>query len=146
MTLRSCLMLSWVGLLLLTHAGCAEKESVGKPHTHHPEFEVTLCGKCGEIKESENCCQEGAARCTLCGLHKDSPLCCSTAINGRRDVLLCRKCGEKVFTDKCCKAGIAACPKCGLHKGSPGCCEIEPAPADATAEEVTHAHAGSDHS
>lgn len=133
----------WVGLLML---GCSKKEPVGKPHTHHPEAEVTLCGLCGEVKGGTKCCKEGPALCETCGLHKGAPLCCSTAINGRRDVLLCRKCGEKAFTDKCCKAGVAACPKCGLHKGSPGCCKIEPAAKDAHDEEVSHAHEGEHHS
>ncbi len=139
----SWLLLVWccVGLLM---PGCGKKAPVGKPHTHHREAEATLCGQCGEVKESEKCCKEGngITKCPICGLHKGSPLCCSTAINGRRDVLLCRKCGEKAFTEACCKEGATLCPKCGLHKGSPGCCKIEPVAKDAHSTDETHAHEG----
>jgi hypothetical protein len=131
-----CLALSSLAL-----TGCQE-EAVGIPHTHHAEAEVTLCGLCGHIKDSEDCCQEGAEICPICGLNKGSILCCSSAINGRRDVVLCRKCGEKVFTKKCCAEGFEICPKCGLHKGSPGCCKIEPVPPDFEGESIEHAHAG----
>ena len=65
-------------------------EQLGIPHTHNPDAEITLCGLCGEVKGGEKCCQEGVAECPNCGLHKGSILCCSTAINGRRDVILCR--------------------------------------------------------
>lgn len=140
---RSCWSLPCLLIGLMLVAGCSKKVAVGKPHTHHPEAEVTLCGLCGEVKGSEKCCKDGATLCPICGLHKGSPLCCSTAIYGRRDVLLCRKCGEKAFTDKCCKEGIALCPKCGLHKGSPGCCKIEPVAKDGgTGGEFTHTHEG----
>jgi hypothetical protein len=129
-------------VLTVAMVGCSEPEPAGIPHVHNPHAELTLCGLCGETKESENCCKEGAELCPVCGLHKGSVLCCSPAINGRRDVLLCRKCGEVGFTPKCCKAGTALCPKCGLHKGSPGCCKIEPVAKDATGGEYEHAHEG----
>ena len=140
MTRRSCLMLPWLAMVALTLSGCGKKAPLGKPHTHHPEAEVTLCGMCGEVKENDKCCKDVAKLCSICGLHKGSPLCCSTAINGRRDVLLCRKCGELAFSKKCCKEGIALCSKCELHKGSPGCCKIESVAKDAADHEVTHAH------
>ena len=142
MTRRSCLMLTWLGAVLLTHPGCSEPAPAGIPHTHNPDAEVTLCGLCGEIKGSEKCCKEGVAGCANCGLHKGSVLCCSTAISGRRDVVLCRKCGHVAFSKKCCQTGASTCPKCGLHKGSPGCCKIEKVAIDATGHEVEHAHEG----
>jgi hypothetical protein len=129
-------------MFTIANSGC-KKAPAGKPHTHHDEFEVTLCGLCGDVKDHDgHTCKQGATLCTICGLHKGSPLCCSAAINGRRDVLLCRKCGELAFSKKDCQEGIALCPKCGLHKGSPGCCKIEPAPKDAAGKGVTHAHEG----
>jgi hypothetical protein len=143
-----CLSLTLIGLAVsvLALPGC-EEAPVGVPHTHNPAAEVTLCGLCGEVKESEKCCKEGIALCPNCGLHKGSILCCSTAISGRRDVVLCRKCGEVAFGKKCCKAGPVLCTKCGLHKGSPGCCKIEKVAADATGDEYEHTHAeGEGHS
>jgi hypothetical protein len=144
-TRLSCLLLPAVAVLLLGLSGCEEK-TVGRPHVHHPGLEIALCGKCGDVKtDGSHTCKKGATICPICGLHKGSILCCSTAINGRRDVVLCRVCGEKLFTSKCCKEGFAACPKCGLHKGSPGCCKItkatdeERAEAKKQAEEEGHA-------
>ncbi len=131
MTMQSCRVLPCLAaLLLFTLSGCAE-EQLGIPHEHNPLAEVTLCGLCGETKDSEKCCKEGSTECTICGLHKGSVLCCSTAINGRRDVVLCRKCGEVAFGKKCCQPGPVLCTKCGLHKGSPGCCKIEKVAAEA---------------
>lgn len=134
--------LCWVvcALVLVHVVGCSKPEV--PPHTHHPEFEVTLCGLCGEIKGGEKCCKPGIAICPNCGLHKGSVLCCSPAISGRRDVVLCTKCGEKAFTKKCCQEGIATCPKCGLHKGSPGCCKIQRVAGDGSGESYEHAHRG----
>jgi hypothetical protein len=142
MSRASCLILPWLGALLLMVPGCAKDEPHGIPHTHHADLEVTLCGLCGHVKDSEDCCKEGAASCATCGKNKGSVLCCSTAINGSRDVILCRKCGEKAFTTKCCQEGAAICPKCGLHKDSPGCCKIEKAPEGAGEHGVEHAHVG----
>ncbi|MCI0334736.1 MAG: hypothetical protein L0228_16095, partial [Planctomycetes bacterium] len=127
--------------LLFALPGCSEKPA-GIPHTHHEEFEVTLCGLCGDVKEGEHTCKAGAEICRICGLHKGAILCCSTAINGRRDVILCRKCGEKLLTKKCCQEGIAICPKCGLQKNSPGCCKIEKAVDDGTGHAKEAGHAG----
>jgi hypothetical protein len=141
MTRRSCLLLAGFAALPLAIAGCGE-EYVGIPHTHHPEAEITLCGICGEVKEGEKCCKEGAPICPNCGMQKGSILCCSPAISGRKDVILCRKCGEAAFTKKCCSAGPALCPKCGLHKGSPGCCKIEKFTGDAADSAYEHAHEG----
>ena len=145
MTMRSCLMLPCLAaLLLFTLSGCGE-EQIGVPHTHDPETEITLCGLCGEEKDGEKCCKEGSTECPICGLHKGSVLCCSTAINGRRDVVLCRKCGEVAFGKKCCQPGPVLCTKCGLHKGSPGCCKIEKVVVDADGHAIEDA-AGGGHS
>lgn len=142
MTRWSCLLLPCLAALLFALPGCSE-EPVGIPHTHHAEFEVTLCGLCGDVKEDGHVCKEGAKICSICGLHKGSILCCSTAFNGApRDVILCSKCGEKAFTTKCCQEGFAICPKCGLHKSSPGCCKIEKAVDDGSGHTIEHAHQG----
>lgn len=135
------LMLLGVAASLFPLSGCGEDAPAGIPHTHNPHAELTLCGLCGDIKDTAACCKEGTALCAVCGLHKDSVLCCSSAIDGRRDRVLCRKCGEVAFTKKCCKEGVAACPKCGMHKASPGCCKIDPVPKDAAGSEYEHAHA-----
>lgn len=37
---------------------------------------VMLCGKCGQIKGTEQCCKADAETCSKCGLHKGSPGCC----------------------------------------------------------------------
>lgn len=146
MTRTSCLLLSTFAASLFICGGCSKKQE-GIPHTHHPGMEVTLCGLCGDIKESGHACKEGAKVCPKCGLHQGSILCCSTAFTGApRDVILCAKCGEVAFSRKCCFAGVvkkdvAICPKCGLHKGSPGCCKIEKAKGEG-GESVEHAHEG----
>ncbi|MEM9659671.1 MAG: hypothetical protein AAF961_15025 [Planctomycetota bacterium] len=105
--------------------GCQD-EPQGVPHAHHEELEATLCGICGEEKDTEKCCVEGAAMCRECGKQKDSVLCCSAAIHGVRDIILCRKCGEVGFTEDCCRGSAERCGDCGLIDGSPGCCQIEP--------------------
>jgi hypothetical protein len=109
MTKWSCLALPILAAMPLAFAGCAE-EVRGVPHVHQEEFEVTLCGQCGDVKADGHTCKAGVAICETCGFHKGSILCCSTAINGHRDVVLCRKCGEVGFTEKCCKEGMAICP------------------------------------
>jgi hypothetical protein len=125
----SCVVLWAVGAVCLSFCGCSE-EPPSFPHEHNPAFEVTLCGKCGDIKADGHACKTGARVCGNCGMHKGSILCCSGAINGRRDAILCAKCGEVAFSRKCClrlagKDDLPTCTKCGLHKDSPGCCKIE---------------------
>ena len=145
MTRGSCLTALLLTLLLFALYGCSEPAPAGIPHTHNPAAEITLCGLCGEVKGSEQCCKEGVAACPNCGLHKGSVLCCSTAISGIRDIVLCRKCGEVVFGKKCCESGVtgvAACPKCGLHKGSPGCCKIEKFAGNDSDHAYEHSHEG----
>jgi hypothetical protein len=142
MSKGSCLILLGLAAVLFTLSGCSKPKVVGKPHVHHADLELTLCGLCGETKGDAKCCKEGAELCSICGLHKGSVLCCSTAINGRRDVILCRKCGEVAFSSKCCKEGAVACPKCGLHKGSPGDCKIERVAAGDPSKASEHAHEG----
>lgn len=85
---------------------------------------VMLCGKCGEIKGSDDCCKAGATKCGKCSMIKDSPGCCKMPAGGA-DAELCAKCGEIKGTDDCCKKGAVKCDKCGLIKGSAGCCKME---------------------
>ena len=109
MTRWSCLLLPALAAGLFVISGCSE-EPVGIPHDH-PEFEVTLCGLCGDIKQAGHDCKEGATICSNCGLHKGSILCCSSAFNcAPRDVILCSKCGEKAFSKKCCRPGLRCAP------------------------------------
>jgi len=91
-----------------------------------PESLPAICGKCGEIKGSEKCCNPDAARCDKCGLIKGSPGCCKDLKPkpGETEVYLCPKCGEVLGSEKCCNPGAARCDKCGLIKGSPGCCNL----------------------
>lgn len=84
---------------------------------------IVLCGKCGQVKGTDKCCQEGAAVCPECGLGKGSPGCCKIAKGD--DVILCAKCGQIKGSEVCCKSDATVCAKCGLAKGSPGCCKIK---------------------
>jgi hypothetical protein len=81
---------------------------------------IVLCGHCGEVKGSTNCCKEDAQKCGNCKLQKGSPGCC--AMEKGKDVTLCSHCGEIAGGEKCCKMeGREKCSQCGLFKGSPGC-------------------------
>lgn len=82
--------------------------------------QLSLCGKCGQVKGSAACCAQGAVTCAKCGLVKGSPGCC--AITKGTDAVLCAKCGQVKGSDACCAADAVKCAKCGLVKGSPGCC------------------------
>lgn len=139
MTRRSSLLLPALAAGLFLLSGCGD-ELAPPPHDHVPEFELALCGLCGDIKEEGHTCKQGAAICSICGLHKGSILCCSSAFTGSpRDVILCTKCGEVAFSKKCCVAGPALCPKCGLHRGSPGCCKIKKAVVDGSGQTAERA-------
>ena len=35
-----------------------------------------LCGKCGEVAGTENCCNADAEKCAKCNINVGSPLCC----------------------------------------------------------------------
>lgn len=81
---------------------------------------IVLCGHCGEVKGSTNCCKADAPKCGSCKLQKGSPGCC--AMEKGKDVTLCSHCGEIAGGEKCCKMeGREKCSQCGLFKGSPGC-------------------------
>ena len=117
---------SALGLL----AGCepatqppAEK-AAGTDKPSYPD--VTLCGKCGQVKGSDLCCcnKPDQPLCTKCGLFAGSPGCCR--ITKGEPVTLCGKCGQVKGSDLCCcnKPDQPRCAMCGLFKGSPGCCRI----------------------
>jgi hypothetical protein len=88
----------------------------GEEHAH-----LMLCGHCGQVKGTAECCQEGAEKCASCSLAKGSPGCCT--IQAGTDVALCEKCGQIAESEACCQPGAESCEKCGLAKGSPGCCK-----------------------
>jgi len=87
-----------------------------------------LCGKCGQLKGTEECCMKDAVTCKDCGMAKGSPGCCNMPEVGKdeagKDVELCSKCGEIKGSDDCCAKEMLQCKKCGLAEGSPGCCNI----------------------
>jgi len=142
MTRKSSLLLPALAAGLFALSGCSD-ELAPPPHDHKPQFELVLCGLCGDIKEEGHTCKQGAAICSNCGLHKGSILCCSTAFTGApRDVILCTKCGETAFSKKCCVPGPALCPKCGLHRGSPGCCKIKKEVDDGSGQTAERAGQG----
>lgn len=93
-----------------------------------PYPDVTLCGNCGQVKGSADCCKQGATLCKACGLHKGSPGCCR--IKKGKMVTLCGNCGQCKGSDLCCckKPDQPRCKGCGLFSKSPGCCRIN-APA-----------------
>ena len=83
---------------------------------------VKLCGSCGEIKGTANCCKKDAEKCSKCELIKGSPGCCK--MTKGETVKLCSSCGEIKGTTKCCKKDAVKCTKCNLIKGSPACCKL----------------------
>ena len=103
----------------------ATSTAEGEEHGDHEHPEVMLCGLCGQIKGSADCCKEGAEKCEKCSLVKGSPGCC--IMTAGQDVTLCAHCGQIKGSADCCKEGAEKCEKCGLAKGSPGCCKM-PAP------------------
>jgi YHS domain-containing protein len=62
---------------------------------------VVVCGKCGEMKGSEECCREGAKKCPECGLIKGSPGCCKLPGKGK-DAVICGGCGKIEGSDESC--------------------------------------------
>ena len=125
----------WTVLIVLVTVavfGCGRTPSAEGPAegagTESTEIVATetaffLCGDCGEMKETEVCCVEGAKKCDECGLIAGSPGCCK--IEKGTDAKLCTKCGQIAGSDTCCKADAEKCDKCQLAKGSPGCCKIK---------------------
>lgn len=59
---------------------------------------ISLCGGCGQIKGSPNCCLDGAEKCPGCSLDKGSPGCCK--MEKGTDAKLCG-CGEIGGSDAC---------------------------------------------
>ena len=119
------------GSIAVVHAFGLREEQLGIPHDAQSRCRSHAVRPVRRNQGQRKVLQRGKQVCPNCGLHKGSVLCCSTAINGRRDIVLCRKCGEVAFGKKCCQPGPVLCTKCGLHKGSPGCCKIEKVAAEA---------------
>ncbi|MBL4770183.1 MAG: hypothetical protein JKY61_03315 [Planctomycetes bacterium] len=78
---------------------------------------VTLCGGCGQVKGSPDCCLDGATKCTGCGLDKGAPGCCK--MEKGKDAKLCG-CGEIGGSDAC-KAKCAKKEACCAKPGSDAC-------------------------
>lgn len=77
------------------------------------------CGECGEAKDSESCCAEGAEKCD-CSFAKGSALCCKVTKDAEgKD--FCGSCGQVADSESCCAEGAEKCD-CGMVKGSPLCC------------------------
>ncbi len=121
--------IAWVLPLLMVVAlavwGCSQSTEEG-PAAVGEAAEgggVFLCGACGQIKGSDDCCKPDARTCDACTLVKGSPGCCT--IEKGSDVKLCTKCGQIAGSEVCCNEGAEKCEKCSLAKGSPGCCKID---------------------
>jgi len=97
-----------------------------KKQVEHPKEAtapaLVLCGKCGQLKGSGECCAKDAVKCKGCGLAKGSPGCCK--VTKGKDATLCAKCGEIKGSKICCAKDAVKSKECGLAKGSPGCCKI----------------------
>ena len=86
---------------------------------------VILCGKCGEVKGTKECCAKDAVKCKKCGLNKGAPGCCKMTADGK-NMVVCPKSGKLVAcpskSGKCDASAVkAACAsgqlKCGKVKG-----------------------------
>ena len=112
---RKLLLICTAGILVGTSlylCGCEDKtEAKGT---------VELCVKCGQIKDSEYCCQP---KCVMCGLDEGSPGCCNIP-DGAETAAICTGCGHIAGTDLCCVPEHPRCEKCGLVEKSPGCCRL----------------------
>lgn len=112
-------LLATLALGLLVSVGCSQSSGpAADVDAGITKVSTVLCGACGEVKGSDQCCAADADVCD-CGLHKGSPGCCK--IEKGTDVTLCSKCGEVADGEKCCAEGAEVCA-CGAHKGAPGCC------------------------
>ena len=99
-----------------------EEEAHG--HDHGDEtLHVSYCGDCGFAKGSDQCCEEGATKCSKCNLTAGSTLCCKLEGDYSGKVL-CGQCGDVGGTTSCCKADAEKCAKCDLQKGSVLCCKV----------------------
>ena len=103
--------------------GCKESDDARTKSGTVYAASVDLCSHCGQIKDSESCCQPDQPKCDGCGLTKGSPGCCNIP-EGAEKVALCTMCGQIKGTELCCKPNQTECSGCGLVKGSPGCCKI----------------------
>lgn len=117
-----------IGLVFLFLNGCSKQnniadqnkaniEQVKENDSHLPE--ITLCGKCGQVKGTAICCTKDAKKCD-CGAVKGSPACCKIKLAGA-DITLCDHCGQVKGSEICCKSDTIKCSKCGKAKESPGC-------------------------
>lgn len=92
---------------------------------------LVLCGKCGEIKGTANCCKSGLPLNDETGFHQNSmrqQIIMTTqgsltkqeldCLYSQKDVTLCEKCGHIKGTDKCCKKTAPIDPKTGFESNS----------------------------
>ena len=93
--------------------------------TTMPVALATLCGKCGEVKGSDNCCAAGAETCSGCGLHAGAPLRCAHLPEDAAGKDICQACGHVAEEGHACDSDCEKCADCGMHKGAPACCKVK---------------------
>ena len=74
--------------------------------------ETILCEKCGEVKDSEKCCDPNAERCTKCGLIKDSPGCVQSHKQTTCPIIKGSKINKNRYVDYEGKRIYFCCPGC----------------------------------
>ena len=109
-------------ILSLCISGCNKQEKTSDAHNHSHHTDIVLCGGCGQVKGTEDCCIKDAIKCS-CGAIKGSPGCCQITFPGD-DITLCSHCGEIKGLGFCCDDTAIKCDKCRKIKGSPGCCIV----------------------
>jgi len=132
--MKSFLGFALVALATVIMVGCTSPEetaNTGTTATAESPLTADLCGKCGDAKGSETCCQGETCDC---GMQKGTALCC-TGVKPA-DVTYCKGCGFEKDSEKCCSEENEAC-SCGLAKGSPLCCKLN---------KEDHDHSDHDHS
>ncbi len=66
-------------MILMVQTGCQHQpeQPASEPAKASSADDAVLCGKCGFVKGSDECCKvEGKEKCPKCGLIKGSPGCC----------------------------------------------------------------------
>ena len=81
--------------------GESDDATVTEQSTDATTTKVILCGSCGEVKGSADCCKEGKEICSNCGLHKKSMGCCKME-KGQDEIIEIKKsCSTKCKNKPC---------------------------------------------